>query len=380
MVGSGYKFRSKRIVVKVGSSTLVDVERGEVKEDWLRGFSEDVRDLRERGHEILVVSSGAVVLGWERVVKGGEVRKGMIETQQASASVGQIILGGEWMRVMGLYGIDVGMLLLTIDDTEERERHLNVRGTLTELLKRDIVPVVNENDTVATQRLRFGDNDRLAARIATMMGAGELVVLSDVDGLYAGDPRASGSYHIPVVEEVSEDVERLAGGPRGLHARGGMASKVRAAKDCMEGGCSLVLTRGDVKNPLKTLEGGGRHTLFLSRVKPRTARKNWLSGMVNCEGSLEVDEGAEVALRRGKSLLPSGVVGVRGNFLRGDAVGVCDRRGKVLGVGLSAYGSEEARKLMGHRSGEIEEILGYKHAEELVHRDDLALMRSGVGL
>ena len=368
---------SKRVLIKVGSSTLVDLKTGQVRQEWLESLIEDVADLKQQGKDVLLVSSGAVYLGSRMLGKSDRV-KDSIAQQQAAASVGLVALADSWRLAMERFSLKAGLVLLTIDDTEERKRHLNVRGSLQALLQQGVVPLINENDPVTTKRLRFGDNDRLAARIATMVGVDTMVILSDVDGLYTGDPHAPGAEHIPVVEEVTSDIEAIAGGPKGRHAKGGMQSKVSAAKFCMEGGCSLILCKGAVKRPLHQLLSGARHTLFLSSVKAHTAREKWLIGMLNYKGSVEIDDGAAVALKKGNSLLPSGIVACSGNFARGDVVQVFDRMQKRLAVGLCNYDAGEVSQVMGKQSREIKDILGYIHTPEIMHRDDMAIMRGNI--
>lgn len=369
------RLSSKRIVVKIGSSTIVDLAKKEIRKEWLESLVEDIIFLRERGQEVLIVSSGSVLLGGIYLGLHDEVGLSKrIELKQAAAATGQVVLGNSWQKVFRERQLMMGMLLLTISDTEERERHLNVRGALFEMLRREIIPLINENDTVVTERIRFGDNDRLAARIATMVGAGEMVIFSDVDGLYAGEPSKKGSYHIPVVEEVTPDVEVLAQGPRGEHSRGGMVSKVQAAKFCTEAGCSLLLASGQELNPIRGLINGAQHTLFLSNRGERNARKNWISSMVNYKGKISIDDGATIALQKGKSLLPSGVVSIEGEFQRGEPVGIFDRMSRLVAIGLSGYSHKEAEAIRGRQSSDIGEILGYSLSEEVIHRDDMTIM------
>ena len=360
----------RRIAIKIGSALLVDRAKG-LKHDWLASLADDIAELTEDGVEVLVVSSGAVALG--RTILGLGKRALKLEESQAAAAVGQIALAGAWSQALGNHGLKSGQILLTLGDTEERRRYLNARATISTLLKMKAVPVINENDTVATSEIRYGDNDRLAARVATMMGADLLVLLSDIDGLYtappASDPQAE---HIPVVERITPAIEAMAGGAASELSRGGMRTKVEAGKIATAGGTHMIIADGRAKNPLKRVAEGGRCTWFLTPSNPATARKTWIAGAIEPRGTLYVDEGAARALQGGASLLPVGVRRIEGTFRRGDAVAIRSES-RVLGRGLVAYDAEDAARIIGRPSREIEGILGYPGRTEMVHRDDMAL-------
>ncbi len=361
----------RRVVLKVGSALLVDRARGRLRHAWLAALAEDIADLHARGVDVVVVSSGAIALG--RTVLGlprGVLR---LEENQAAAAVGQIALARQWTEALGHHGIVAGQILVTPKDTEERRRYLNARATVQKLLDMRAVPVVNENDTVATIEIRYGDNDRLAARVATMIGADVLVLFSDVDGLYTAPPGSDPSArHLPVIEQITPEIEAMAGGPASELSRGGMRTKVEAAKIAVAGGTHMIIADGREKNPLGTIRAGGRCSWFLSASNPAAARKTWIAGALEPRGTLVVDDGAVRALQGGASLLPVGVTAIEGSFGKGDAVLIRDKAGRVLGRGLSAYDSGEAARIIGRPSREIEQCLGYAGRTEIVHRDDLA--------
>jgi glutamate 5-kinase len=362
----------RRVVLKVGSALLVDRAKGRLKHAWLAAVAEDIADLHARGADVLVVSSGAIALGRTILdLPSGPLK---LEESQAAAAVGQIALARIWSEVLAHHRITAGQILVTLADTEERRRYLNARATTLKLLDMRAVPVVNENDTVATSEIRYGDNDRLAARVATMIGADLLVLFSDIDGLYtappASDPKAE---HIPVVERITPAIEAMAGGAASELSRGGMRTKIEAGKIAAAGGTHMIIADGRAKNPLKRIAEGGRCTWFLTPSNPATARKTWIAGALEPRGTLHVDEGAARALRSGASLLPVGVRRIEGSFSRGDAVTVRDGDGIVLGRGLVAYDADEAARIAGRPSRDIEAILGYPGRAEMVHRDDLAL-------
>ena len=362
----------RRIVVKVGSSLLVDRDRGRLRHAWLAALGEDLAELHARGADVLVVSSGAIALG-RTVLKlpAGPLK---LEESQASAAVGQIALARNWAEALGHHGLIAGQILLTLADTEERRRYLNARATLGRLLDLRAVPIINENDTVATSEIRYGDNDRLAARVATMAGADLLILFSDIDGLYtappASDPTAE---HIPVVPSITAAIEGMAGGAASELSRGGMRTKIEAGKIATAGGAHMLIADGRGKNPLRRVEEGGRCTWFLSGSTPATARKTWIAGTLEPRGALHVDDGAEKALRGGASLLPVGVKRIEGEFHRGDAVVIRAADGSELGRGLVAYDADEATRVLGKASRDIEAILGYPGRAEMIHRDDMAL-------
>ncbi|MEE2689194.1 MAG: glutamate 5-kinase [Pseudomonadota bacterium] len=364
---------SRRLVVKIGSALLVDEKSGSVRHDWLNALADDIHSLRAVGMEILIVSSGAIAVGRRHL---GLMQNSMrLEEKQAAAASGQIQLAHAYQQALARHEISVAQILLTLGDTEERRRHLNARSTINQLLLLGAVPVVNENDTVATTEIRFGDNDRLAARVAAMISADTLVLLSDIDGLYDRDPRAEAhATHISKVEEITPEIEAMGGKAPTGYSSGGMETKIQAAKIATAAGCRMVITNGVEERPLQRLAGGGRCTWFVSSASPLTARKRWIVGSLNPVGEVLVDAGAARALKQGKSLLPAGVVGVRGSFERGDAVVVRSQDDQELGRGLTAYSDVDAARIAGRKSGEIAEILGYCGRDELIHRDDLVLI------
>ena len=368
----------RRLVVKIGSALLVEQESGTLHRAWLNALADDVAALVRRGVEVMIVSSGAIAVGRRHL--GLTHRTLRLEESQAAAATGQIRLAHAYQETMARHDITVAQILLTLDDTEERRRHLNARATMSTLLRLGTVPVINENDTVATSEIRFGDNDRLAARVAAMMNADALILLSDIEGLYSADPRQNPeATFISVVPAITPEIEAMAGAPPPGYSSGGMVTKLAAARIAVGAGCRMAIADGRILNPLAAIEAGGRATWFLSQVEPRTARKRYIAGALKPSGSLVVDAGALKALRGGKSLLPAGVTAVQGAFQRGDAVTVRTADGIEIGRGLAAYGADEARRIIGHKSREIEAILGYRGREELIHRDDLALTEGPPG-
>ncbi len=364
--------RFKRVVVKVGSSLLVDGAKGELRHEWLAALADDISALHARGVDVLVVSSGAIAMG-RTVLKlpRGALK---LEESQAAAAVGQIALAQAWADVLGRRGMIAGQILVTLWDTEERRRYLNARATLGRLMDLRAVPVVNENDTVATTEIRYGDNDRLAARVATMAGADLLVLLSDIDGLYTAPPHENPSAKlIPVVPRITADIESMAGGAASELSRGGMRTKIEAAKIATVGGTHMVIADGRVPNPLRRIAEGGPCTWFLTGSNPVSARKTWIAGAVEPKGVLHLDDGAAKAIRTGKSLLPAGVIRVEGGFERGDAVVLRAPDGGEIGRGLIAYDAADAAMIAGRSSKDIAALLGYSGRAEMVHRDDMAL-------
>ncbi|SDG35175.1 glutamate 5-kinase [Limimonas halophila] len=362
----------RRVVVKIGSNLLVDAETGALKRAWLDALVDDIAELRRHGVEVAVVSSGAISAGRRQL---GLTRDSIrLEEKQAAAAAGQIRLAHAYQESLARHELTVAQILITLADTEERRRHLNARSTVGTLLSLGAVPVINENDTVATNEIRFGDNDRLAARVAAMIDAEALVLLSDVDGLYAGDPRRDpDAAFVPRVDAITPEIERMAGAaPRG-YSTGGMVTKLAAARVALTAGCHMAIAQGHVDRPLRHMRESGRCTWFVAAEEPRAARKRWIAGSLSPAGRITVDDGAQKALRRGTSLLPAGVVAVGGTFERGDAVVVQDRQGRELARGLIAYSADAARRIAGRKSAEIADILGYSGREELIHRDDLAL-------
>lgn len=362
---------AKRIVVKIGSALLVDRDSGALRAEWLHGLAEDVAWLRGQGIDVVLVSSGSIALG--RGVLGLGLGSLALEQSQAAAAVGQIRLARAYEEVLAPHGITTAQVLVTLEDTENRRRFLNSRATLETLLAMGAVPIVNENDTVATDEIRYGDNDRLAARVAMSVWADTLVLLSDVDGLYTGnpndDPKAK---RFDVVTEITPEIEAMAGDAGSGLSKGGMKTKLSAAKTAMASGCAMAITEGSRLRPLKALSDGAAATWFTPQQDRHAARKGWIAAM-KPRGTLIVDAGAAKALMAGKSLLPAGVSGVRGGFQRGDAVTIADDSGAVLAIGLTRYTSDETRQIAGHRSDEIEALLGYPGRAVLIHRDDMAV-------
>ncbi|MEN0088673.1 MAG: glutamate 5-kinase [Pseudomonadota bacterium] len=360
-----------RLVVKIGSALLVDRETG-LRTRWLEALCRDLADLKANGTDVLVVSSGAIAMG--RGLLGLPSGALKLQESQAAAAMGQIALARAWSEALGAHDIRAGQVLLTLADTEERRRYLNARATVETLLTHGAVPVINENDTVATSEIRYGDNDRLAARVATMTGADCLVLLSDIDGLYTAPPAADPSaQHIPVVKRITPEIAAMAGAAGSELSRGGMKTKVDAATIATESGCAMVIADGKQNAPLAAIANGALCTWFLPHGTPRSARKKWIAGQLSGSGHLVVDAGAAKALTSGKSLLPAGVKIVTGDFARGDTVSIQDPNGAVLGCGIAAYDAPDARKLAGHRSNEVEALLGFAGRAEMIHRNDMVL-------
>ncbi|MGH6735340.1 MAG: glutamate 5-kinase [Methyloceanibacter sp.] len=367
---------ARRIVVKIGSSLLVDGATGTLKAEWLNALADDIAGLRAQGKEVIVVSSGAIALGRNALKLPKSALK--LEDSQAAAAVGQIDLAHAYEEAFRARDLVAAQVLVTLGDTEERRRYLNARSTMTTLLKLGAVPVVNENDTVATNEIRYGDNDRLAARVASMMSADCLVLLSDVDGFYTAPPGScADARRLDEVREITPEIEAMAGDVGSDLSRGGMVTKIEAAKIAVQGGTHMVIASGKVLHPLKALAETGIATWFLARSDPVTARKRWIGGTLEPRGAFTVDGGAAAALASGKSLLPAGVTAVEGRFERGDAVVIKNGEGAEIGRGLTAYGNEEARAIIGRKSSEIADILGYLGRPELIHRDDMTLNRKG---
>ena len=363
---------AKRVVIKIGSALLVDEAHGTVHRKWLEALAEDVAEMKARGQDVILVSSGAIAVGRRYLgLADGPLK---LDEKQAAAATGQIRLAHAYQEVLGHHDITVAQVLLTLDDTESRRRYLNARGTLGAILRLGAVPLINENDTVATDEIRFGDNDRLGARVAAMASADVLVLLSDVDGLYTANPSEDqGAEHIAEVDAITPDIEAMAGGVASSVGSGGMVTKLAAAKICLQNGCAMVITMGEGERPLKRLQDGARATWFKPSLTPASARKGWIGGSLQPCGKVILDDGALSALKAGKSLLPIGVTAVEGNFDKGDAVVIEDQSGIELARGLSAYSSQDAQKIIGRKSAEFEDLLGYRGRDELVHRDDMAL-------
>lgn len=370
--------RAQRVVVKIGSALLVDQTTGTPRQAWLDALAEDVANLRRRNTDIVIVSSGAIALGRRSLKLPRSTLR--LEESQAAAAAGQIRLAHAYESALAPHGIPVAQVLLTLSDSEMRRRYLNARNTLSTLLKHGAVPVINENDTVATEEIRFGDNDRLAARVAAMIGADLLVLLSDIDGLYTGDPRHDpDAQFLPRIRQVDQRIEAMAGAP-GADGSGGMVTKLAAAKVALGAGCHMLIANGHPAHALRELQGeGARSTWFEAATTPRNAYKSWIAGSLDPRGQLRIDAGAAAALAKGRSLLPAGVKAVSGTFDRGDAVLVADMQGQELARGLVAYDSAEADRIRGHKTKEIETLLGYRGRGAMIHRDDLALTAIGPG-
>ena len=371
-MSTAYVQNARRLVIKIGSSLLVDEETGKLHQAWLDGLCDDVAAAHKRGQEVIIVTSGAVAIG--RGPLGMVGRKLRLEEKQAAAATGQMRLTQAYQSSLDRHGITVAQVLVTLDDTENRRRYINARNTLDTLLRLRAVPVINENDTVATSEIRFGDNDRLAARVTQMISADTCVLLSDIDGLYTADPRSNpGATHFPEVREITPEMEAMAGGSGTTFGSGGMVTKIMAAKICVSAGCRMAIAPGRAMRPLAALENGGRCTWFLPTAEPHTARKRWIAGSMQTLGTLTVDAGAVTALSAGKSLLPAGVVDVSGTFERGDAVEVRGDDGRYIAKGLTAYAADDLRAIKGRKSEDIETILGYRGRSEAIHRDDLVV-------
>ncbi|MBN9540169.1 MAG: glutamate 5-kinase [Reyranella sp.] len=368
---------ARRLVVKIGSSILVDEAKGEIKRDWLEALTDDVARLHKGGCEVVLVSSGAIRLGRTHLKLPNGVLK--LEESQAAAATGQIQLAQAYQEALARHGITVAQILLTLHDSEERRRYLNARQTMATLLGLGAVPVINENDTVATDEIRFGDNDRLGARVAEMISADTLVLLSDIDGLYTGDPRSdAAATFIPEIREITAEIEGMAGAAASTLSNGGMVTKLMAGRIAMAAGCRMAIADGRKVGALRGLiDGTARCSWFLpdyeNGASPLSARKKWIKGSLKTSGALIVDDGAVRALSSGKSLLPAGVTAIDGEFKRGDVVDVKDRGGRLLARGLVAYAADDARRIAGRKSAEIEKLLGFRGRDEMVHRDDLVV-------
>jgi glutamate 5-kinase len=363
---------ARLVVIKVGSSLLVDGETGAIRREWLTSLASDIGALKREGKQVVLVSSGAIALGRRALkLKPGALP---LEQSQAAAAAGQVRLAGAWADVLKGENIIAAQVLLILDDTENRRRYLNARATLKTLLELSAVPVINENDTVATSEIQFGDNDQLAARVASMMEADCLVLLSDVDGLYTANPGLdANAAHIPEVPAITAEIEAMAGGSISGFGRGGMTSKIIAAKIAVSAGSDVVIAKGKTLNPIGAIRNGGRNTRFFACESPAAARKRWIGGVLHPQGVLIVDDGAVRALKKGSSLLPIGIRQIDGRFERGDAVIVQDQKGHEIARGLTAYGAADAERIAGKKSAEIEAILGYSGRDEVIHRDDLTL-------
>jgi len=365
--------RARRIVVKVGSALLIS--NGQVNRAWITTLVEDLLSLRARGQEVVLVSSGAIALGRRELeLPAGPLA---LPQSQAAAAVGQIALAHIYKELFAGAGVTVAQILLTLEDSEHRRRYLNARATLSELLALGALPVINENDTVATTEIRYGDNDRLAARVAQMTTADCLLLLSDVSGLYTADPNLDPAARlIPEIREITPEIEAMGGRSASAVGSGGMATKIAAAKIATAAGCAMAIAAGAPLHPVRRLEEGADCSWFLPTQNPENARKQWIAGALRPSGAVTIDAGAMQALRSGKSLLPAGVVAVSGRFARGDTVSVLDRDGLEIARGMIAYNDGDAARILGKRSADIEALLGFRGRDEMIHRDDLVMMRA----
>jgi glutamate 5-kinase len=363
----------KRLVVKLGSALLVEASKGTIKTAFLRSVIEDIARLRSLGCDIIIVSSGSIALG--RTVLPLPQRALKLEESQAAASVGQIALAQAYHTICAEKDIISSQILITLEDTENRRRYLNARSTMDTLLKLGVVPVVNENDTIATSEIRYGDNDRLAARVAAMMSASALILLSDVDGLYTAPPHNDPEAKlIPVIEAITSDILAMAQDTHSGLSRGGMKTKIEAAQMATQAGASMIIASGKTLNPLQAIENGAPHSLFLPQNTPHNARKRWIAGSMDAQGSLSIDEGAVKAIKKGKSLLAAGIVSSSGDYKRGDTVKILDIRAQLIGYGLIGYDHEDIDLIKGQHSDKIEPLLGYSSRRAVIHRDDMALL------
>jgi glutamate 5-kinase len=363
---------ARRVVVKIGSALIVDATSASPRAEWLAGIAQDIAALTARGVEVIVVSSGAIALARRRLkLTGAKLR---LEEKQAAAAVGQIRLAQAWSEALSAHALTAAQLLITLEDTEDRRRYLNARATLGTLLNLGCVPVINENDSVATAEIRFGDNDRLAARVAEMMQADILLLLSDIDGLYTADPRKDpAATHIPVVSAMTPQIDAMGGDPPAGYSSGGMRTKLVAARIATQAGTAMAIALGHRQNPIRAIEHGAKCTWFLAAPEGRTARKNWIAGHLAALGAVTIDAGAAKALAKGSSLLPAGIKSISGNFERGDAVDVLSITGTRIARGLAAYSSTDATLIAGHRSEDFEALLGWRGRDEVIHRDDLVI-------
>ena len=363
---------TRLVVIKIGSALIVDPATGKARAGWMRDLAADVASLRAAGTQVVLISSGSIALGRQHLsLPAGAIK---LPEKQAAAAIGQVELAQLWSNALQAHDMRTAQILLAPEDTETRRRHINARTTIQTLLELGFVPVVNENDTVTTYEIRFGDNDRLAARVAGMISADLLILLSDVDGLYTKNPHQSeDAEHIPEITQIDEDIMALGGGANAEFASGGMATKLAAARIATEAGADMVICKGSASRPVTALLDGARYSLFHRRTSPKKARKNWIAGALDPKGQIVVDKGAQSALLKGKSLLPVGILRLSGQFDRGDLVQIINAEGIELGHGLAGYATAEAEKIKGQKSQVIETLLGYEGRAELIHADDLVL-------
>jgi len=362
-----------RIVIKIGSSLLFDEETNKLNFDWLMSLAEDVKYLKNLNKEVVIVSSGAIALGAKDLAI--EMKEMKLDINQAISAVGQIHLMSSFKAAFEKNEFKVSQILLTLDDTEQRRRSINARRTIDTSLKLGIVPIVNENDTIATTEIRYGDNDRLAARVAQILSADCLVLLSNVNGLYSSDPEDGEEIKlITNVSDIDEKIEKMVGNSISDYGKGGMKTKILAAKTALSAGCHLAITNGTINNPVQALFNGRPCTWFNPNKTPLAARKQWIVGTMKPVGSITVDAGAVEALKKGSSLLPAGMTNIQGNFERGDVIEVISDNNNKIAIGLAGYSAEDSKAIMGHKSDEIAKILSYSHREEMIHKDDLVLL------
>ena len=364
---------AKLIVIKIGSALLFDPQNGGLQSAWMEALADDVAAMRKAGKQVVLVSSGSIALGRDRLgMPAGRIK---LDEKQAAAATGQIILAQAWMNALGRHDIQSAQILLAPEDTETRRRHLNARDTMQRLLDYGVVPVVNENDTITTYEIRFGDNDRLAARVAAMMSADMLILLSDIDGLYSANPRRyANASHIPVIDDINDEIMAMGDEANAEFASGGMATKLAAAKIATSAGVAMVICDGQTHHPLTAIKDGAKTSLFTAQIAPTTARKNWILSALHTEGAVIVDKGASAALGKHRSLLPAGVIKVEGQFERGDLIDIYNDEKRLIGRGLAGYSAIEADKLKGLKSAQFEDIIGYDGRAELVHADNLVLI------
>ena len=364
---------AKLIVIKIGSALLFDPQNGGLQSAWMEALADDVAAMRKAGKQVVLVSSGSIALGRDRLgMPAGRIK---LDEKQAAAATGQIILAQAWMNALGRHDIQSAQILLAPEDTETRRRHLNARDTMQRLLDYGVVPVVNENDTITTYEIRFGDNDRLAARVAAMMSADMLILLSDIDGLYSANPRRfANASHIPVIDDINDEIMAMGDEANAEFASGGMATKLAAAKIATSAGVAMVICDGQTHHPLAAIKDGAKTSLFTAQIAPTTARKNWILSALHTEGAVIVDKGASAALGKHRSLLPAGVIKVEGQFERGDLIDIYNDEKRLIGRGLAGYSAIEADKLKGLKSAQFEDIIGYDGRAELVHADNLVLI------
>ena len=363
---------SKRIVIKIGSSLLIDKIKGNLKSGWLGSLAQDINKLIKQKKEIIIVSSGSIALGQKQLQLNGNLS---LDEKQAAAATGQVSLAHAWKEVMEKFGLNIAQILLAPDDTEKRRKHLNARATLLKLLELQVIPVINENDTVSTEEIKFGDNDRLAARVAQMCSADLLILLSDINGLYSSDPnKSNNTVLIEEIHEITDEIETMAGPPHSSMASGGMVTKIAAAKIATKAGCNMIICNGHYINPLSKLQiDETEFSWFRATEKPLNSRKQWISGALQVKGKITIDKGATEAVKKGSSMLSAGIVSTEGNYEKGDLVQIVDEKQNFVGKGLIHFNNSEVDLIKGSKSNDIESILGYRGKDEVVHRDDLVL-------